>query len=237
MLSVLRLAAEVGKFRDRFLTPNSPLPGGNFVLKLLIPADVQFVMHFLGALTDLAEEINWEQVGSMTPEEAAEIWSKILAAYEQTDEVTEMPTLPLASITPFAGYAVPEGWLDCDGSLVLATEYPDLYAAIDPHYKLLIGSTEYIRLPNLCGRVIVGYEDGVYDINDEGGAETHTLTVAEMPTHNHTIPRTSNVVSAGSSRYSPEGSQSAAVTGNAGGGEPHNNMQPYRVLRYIIRAV
>lgn len=225
----------MGNIRRRFLTPNSPLPGGNYVLKLIIPKDIQFIMHFLGALTDLAEEINWEKVGDMTPEQAAEYWSRILAAYEQEEETIPEVGMPLGSIVPYTGSSEPTNWLFCNGGTIAQEDYPELTAVIDSSYKDTINGIPIIRIPYLNGKFLMGEDPGTYDIRDEGGEAAHVLTVGEMPQHNHTIPRTSNVVSAGGSRYSPEGSQSAAVTGNAGGNEPHNNLPPFVVTRFIMR--
>lgn len=224
----------MGKFRQKFLTPNSPLPGGNFVLKLIIPKDVQFVMHFLGALTDLAEEINWEEVGSMTPEEAAEIWSRILSAYEQSEEEETGVTMPIGSIVPYTGAVVPENWLMCDGSNVSQSEYPELTAVVDDALKDTINGVPIIRIPNLRGKFIMGEQPATHDMLETGGEETHTLTIAEMPSHTHGINR-SLVAAAGTQRRAVEGASSDVTTLSEGGDEPHNNLPPFIVLRYIMR--
>lgn len=77
----------------------------------------------------------------------------------------------------------PTGYLECDGSSYSVSAYPSLAAAIDAAYV----SAGTITLPDLRGRVPVGFKDSDYEMNTSGGAETHTLTVAEMPEHTHTI--------------------------------------------------
>jgi hypothetical protein len=82
------------------------------------------------------------------------------------------------------------------------------------------------------GRVLVGYDEGDASFNaldKTGGAKTHVLTVAEMPTHNHDLLYGVGVSSPSIDRGS-SGSATATdstVIANAGGGQAHNNLQPY----------
>lgn len=84
------------------------------------------------------------------------------------------------------------------------------------------------------GRTIVGYDSTQTEFNaleKTGGEKTHTLTIDEMPSHNHPYSDFSAIgpVAAGTG--------TSAVTdwgddpiGNTGGGQPHNNLQPYIVV-------
>ena len=98
-----------------------------------------------------------------------------------------------------------------------------------------------------AGRVLVGQDTGDTDfdtINATGGAKTHTLTVDEMPSHQHN----SNVMSEDTRAYigdtyalshkgldiGSHGTQ-APKTSNTGGGQAHNNLQPYTVVKYWRR--
>jgi microcystin-dependent protein len=87
---------------------------------------------------------------------------------------------------------VPSGWLLCDGTLVLQATYADLFAAIGHTYNGNVdpGGGQF-RLPDYRGRALVGVDGaaGRLTANDalgqSGGAEKHTLTAAEMPSHGH----------------------------------------------------
>ena len=102
--------------------------------------------------------------------------------------------------------------------------------------------------PDLRNRFVVGAGD-TYNIEDEGGAATHTLTTAEMPTHKHDVSASSAVVNAYSS--SPQTTWRVAATqdastrmshshtitvteSNKGSGDAHNNLPPYYALAYIM---
>lgn len=91
-----------------------------------------------------------------------------------------------------------------------------------------------------AGRVIIGAGQGSglsnRSFGDVGGAETHTLTIAEMPSHSHsTVQMIGNNAIDGvdsTTRYSGDHHNQTRQTGSAGGDQPHNNMQPYVALNY-----
>jgi len=94
----------------------------------------------------------------------------------------------LGTIFPFATAATPLGALLCDGSTYLRTDYPDLYAALDSDF---IVDADHFKVPDLLGRTVLGVGHGTglstYAMNDSGGEESHVLTTAQLPSHNHTL--------------------------------------------------
>ena len=100
--------------------------------------------------------------------------------------------VPVGSVNAFAGDAsvTPPGWLFCNGAAINRTTYAALYAVIGTTYGTGNGSTTF-NLPSLSSRMIVGQGQTAPFTNRAlaatGGEETHTLTVAEMPSHLHTV--------------------------------------------------
>lgn len=85
-----------------------------------------------------------------------------------------------------------------------------------------------------AGRVTVGYSSGETEFNaggKTGGAKTHTLTEAQIPSHQHYISGYGQAMSTTSTKYYKlarvDEEFGGASTGYAGGGESHNNLQPY----------
>lgn len=161
---------------------------------------------------------------------------------------------PAGAIMQWAAVAAPTNWLLCDGSAVSRATWPSLFAAIGTTYGSGDGSTTF-NLPNLKGRVGVGLDSSQTEfdaLGETGGAKTHTLLASEMPSHTHDIYANSfagdlKIVmgprGGDGSLYSvTDSGNDASNTGsvfynkNTGGGGAHNNLQPYIVLNYIIKA-
>lgn len=101
---------------------------------------------------------------------------------------TDGEALPAGSIVQWGSNTIPTNWLLCDGSAVLRSAWPSLFAAIGTTYGAGDGTTTF-NLPNLKGRVAVGRDSAQAEfdvLGKTGGAKTHTLTTAEMPSHTHT---------------------------------------------------
>ena len=149
---------------------------------------------------------------------------------------------PTGSVTMFAGSTAPNGYLLCDGSAVSRATYSYLYDVIGTSYGTGDGSTTF-NLPNLSGKVPVGYDssDSDFDtLGETGGEKTHTLTVDEIPSHRHKIDSfgtnpTTNATGTWKSRSFAGANPGEAYSQYTGGGEAHNNMPPYIVMNYIIK--
>lgn len=98
--------------------------------------------------------------------------------------------VPLGGLVPYAGATAPAGgkWMLADGTAISRSSYATLFALVGTTYGAGDGSTTF-NLPNLKGRVVVGLDSTQVEfdaLGEVGGAKTHTLTTAEMPSHNHT---------------------------------------------------
>lgn len=180
-------------------------------------------------------------------------------------------SVPLGTILPYAGTgsSVPAGWLLCDGASYQPSQYPELFSLIGNTY----GSNQgQFRVPDLRGRGPVGYNvnEGEFNaLGKTGGAKTHTLSLNEMPNHNHTgrtgadththflnypgVERNTTGLSDGIIVTKPGDNENLLTTRNRppieifsnthghdissqGGGAPHNNLQPFLTINFIIKA-
>lgn len=156
-------------------------------------------------------------------------------------------SIPTGSILPFAGVNSPDGWLMCSGQIVSCNEFSNLYDIIGRTYTPInhnppIGENLFC-VPDMRGRVPVGVDDGSnrVTLNNTLGAndgkEKHQLTINEIPPHSHSLR-----LDCYHDRHVSAGSHCGGInhtkdftTSLEGGGQSHNNMQPYLVLNYIIK--
>jgi microcystin-dependent protein len=100
-------------------------------------------------------------------------------------------TFPAGIMFPYGGASAPSGWLLCDGSAVSRATYSDLFTAISTTFGVGDGTTTF-NLPDTARKVLVGAGGTgtatlANTVGATGGAETHTLTTAELSTHSHGV--------------------------------------------------
>ena len=155
--------------------------------------------------------------------------------------------IPAGTVIQSAAINAPNGWFECDGRLLNTLSYMDLFQAIGYTYG---GSDASFNIPDIRGRVPVGAGTGSNltgrALASMGGEERHTLSVNEMPSHTHGLTRRSNpddgaydkdnvFENESSAATTDRGISGTISTFSAGSDASHNIMQPFIVLRYLIK--
>lgn len=180
----------------------------------------------------------------------------VCAALAEAGEVTG--TVPIGMGAPYFGGTVPTGWLLCDGAEVSRTAYADLFTAIGVTYGAGNGTTTF-NLPDSRGRTLIGKDNmggtsanRVTDPNADvlggsGGAENHVLTASQLPTTPGTVyiwdstptgttPTSTNRITTTTAVSSSNSYNKTVPAHNEGGGQAHNNLQPWMAVNAIIYA-
>ena len=143
------------------------------------------------------------------------------------------------------GFA-PKGWALCNGQLLPLNQNQALYSLLGTMY----GGDGRVNfgLPNIQARVPI-HMGGGHTLGERGGEPAHTLSIAELPTHVHTLNGTAShgtqVVPAGAllARAAPANpyvapnqldAMNAASITNVGGSQAHTNMQPFLAVAFCI---
>jgi microcystin-dependent protein len=138
----------------------------------------------------------------------------------------------------------PKGWAMCNGQLMPINQNQALFS--------LLGTTfggdgrVNFALPDLRNRVPIHVGNG-HTLGELGGETAHTVTLSEMPAHQHFASGTSdnatvdspggNLLASGANQYAPSPpttTLSPTTIGNVGGSQAHENRQPYLVLTICI---
>ncbi len=148
------------------------------------------------------------------------------------------------------GFA-PQGWAPCNGQLLPINQNQALFSLLGTTYGGDGRTT--VALPNMQSRVPVGQGQGPglspYAEGQAGGAETVTLAPAQIPGHTHPLKASSSAADSSqpggralarsaSHIYTakPDAStvMNADMLGDAGGSQPHENIQPYLAVNFCI---
>lgn len=152
------------------------------------------------------------------------------------------------------------GWANCDGQLLPIAQNSALFSLLGTTYGG-DGRTTF-GLPDMRGRVPMHHGNGPgltpRRIGERGGQEDHVLALSEMPSHNHDVTVATKVLNGTGAMDSPNGAYPASATNgfgtnpglsgfgsfaadqtsvtqaSQGGGQGHNNMQPFMTVGFEI---
>jgi microcystin-dependent protein len=156
-------------------------------------------------------------------------------------------------IRMFGGNFAPRGFAFCDGQLLAISQNTALFSILGTTYGG--NGTTNFALPDLRGRVAIqqGAGPGLrrYSLGESAGSEGITLTQGQLPAHNHIAgcntgkgnsstpvgkiwAKDKSGLSAAYSTVTDNGQMSPQALQTSGGSQPHNNMQPFLTLNFII---
>jgi microcystin-dependent protein len=158
----------------------------------------------------------------------------------------------VGEIRMFAGNFAPAGWAFCDGTTLPISENEVLFQLIGTTYGG--DGQETFNLPDLRGRVPIHQgtdpnSGSNYIIGETGGVESVTLTTQQIPAHTHSLTATTtpgtqlnpggNILanSQGPQPYiqeNPDGTLHPQALSQAGGSQPHDNLQSYLGINFIL---
>lgn len=136
----------------------------------------------MGRVQALIQDWYWSG-DENTVYDATQEGEKLMLALALGSDACEVSMAPIGSIVIWPSDEIPENYLLCDGSFISIAEYPDLYAVIGETYGAGSG---VVALPDLTARFPLGSSVS-HALASTGGAETVTLTEAEMPAHSHAL--------------------------------------------------
>lgn len=147
------------------------------------------------------------------------------------------------------GFA-PRGWALCNGQLLPINQNQALFSLLGTTF----GGDGRVNfgLPNNQGRTPIGVGNG-HTLGERGGEQAHTLSITEMPTHNHVVSAVTSGGVASNTAVATGGALAtstpnniyttgitnlvnlnAGTVSNTGGSQAHLNMQPFLVLSFCI---
>ena len=160
----------------------------------------------------------------------------------------------VGEIRMFGGNFAPAGWMFCEGQLLPISENETLFNLIGTTYGG--DGQETFALPDLRGRLPMHQGQSkaggniTYQLAEQGGVESVTLTVQQIPIHSHPFLASGNTGTGTNPQNSildqasgailiykdqaPTAALSPLAVGSTGGSQPHDNFQPYLCIDFII---
>lgn len=199
---------------------------------LCIPDDRRIVAAVSDVLAYLSQPFVW-----ISSDDVSELDMRALMAEFMLGYFGELEVM-IGAVVPMATDVLPPFMVWCEGQTLLRVDYPELYGRLAVEFRL--NEDEFI-VPDLRSRMPFGYQAGEDAMGTTGGAPAVTLTVDQIPSHNHAYspsvglnvdlesPGAPDIFAAGVNIL-------GSVTENAGGGLAHDNMPPYIILRFAMVA-
>lgn len=161
----------------------------------------------------------------------------------------------IGEIRQFTFNFAPRGWAQCNGQILPISANAALFSILGTTYGG--NGTSNFQLPNLQSRIVSGVNpDAGWMAGNEAGAEQITLNLSEMPAHNHLLTGLNNTGTqsspsstaylandgrggSGILRYmqgngTPNTTMAPMMLSVVGGGQPHENRQPFLVVNFCI---
>ncbi len=150
--------------------------------------------------------------------------------------------IPTGTVIARLSVVVPTGWLACNGQEVSRETYALLFATIGTTYGTGNGTTTF-NVPDIRDRFLYG-KGSTSNVGDTGGEAAHTLTVSELPAHDHGLATLGRASASGNTSSVDQGLVGYAVgtagpisnsTDETGQDVPHPILPPFMRVAFLIK--
>jgi len=171
--------------RRPYITP-SDIPTARVSRCLSFPDSLEWEALVNGFLAMGTRIENWQQLdGGIDPEDAVAACVELLNDFFEAGACVDMT--PIGTINMFGGDTAPEKWLICDGAAISREDYADLFAVIGIEYGAGNETTTF-NIPDFTDRSPMGTGGDFTGFPGiEAGEHEHTLSVDQLPAHNHAV--------------------------------------------------